>query len=901
MDYSGYSDYGYSVDASHRSDGAATADERSGTDNPNSHFDIQSFLATALHHNADEEEEWATLVFLSIHLGPWNMFLPRNVYSGASFCVTLLPRRFLIRQTTANLHYFHWVRRLVAIKAPKLGPDDQFSHNFKLLRSLTKEYQILKTEPLAKHKNIVTAYGCCWQTLPTGPAQPTPALILEGTKFGDLLKFRSSRSLTLRERLGLCMDITSALSALHTHGVIHGDLKPNNILIFNSWRIGYTAKVADFGSAILFSQTNGPCRPPPGTRAYRAPECGDESVRLGQDGLVKTDLFSLGITLAFLLVGSHIVDGIMTMPESDLQSLKEENRLAAWIFALGHNDSTQVAVPIKANDFLSWNESSIFADYNVASWFMYLCDALLAADARERPESAEHATMALRYMLRDHLHFLLPRKQEHASKVDGPALKPNFWVKMSDIMEMSKAKIRKLSGEHVPSRATISKREIEAISHCCGRTRSYLKEAKFIIEVNTGKKFRWKRHLKEWRAINSRSLSRRTLIPASVVHLADRMAGYVEESIGGEPSQESTIFWLLPRSVMDLLENQLLQDATDPRNSDSDRASAAYEYAIVIINSKDPTKSRIDNALELLEFAAGNGQVEAQACVGRLSDVFGRPLVASQDEEIEWLLAATRAGSATAQKRFRQLNAVRFNAAIHNIRQENGVICPWLNQALLDKSRRMQQTGELSALIDEAALTGNVELLLKIPPELPQEAYEGENVLGETPLIMACRGGHRLVVDILLARGVNAAHATEYGVTALHFLSAFSDDDIPVVASALLQHGAELDKVCKRELMYKELYDSPFGHSGGTPLLWAVVAGNQCAVRVLLALGADPFVIHQHPRKPGGHAFGESPITRAVTFHQADLLEILLSRSGGDSDLRNRLTSECAEPHSRAT
>ncbi|KAJ4179745.1 hypothetical protein NW755_012305 [Fusarium falciforme] len=360
---------------------------------------------------------------------------------------------------------------------------------------------------------------------------------------------------------------------------------------------------------------------------------------------------------------------------------------------------------------------------------------------------------------------------------------------------------------------------------------------------------------------------------------------------------------MLPHPVMKLLENQLRQNATNPRNTDANRADAAYEYAIMVFNADDPAEARIDSALKLLTFAARHGRVEAQASVGRLSEVFGRPLAASRDEEMVWLLAASRAGSTTAQRRFCDLDKEGFAAAMRDIRQGNGATCPLLNQLLLVNSRELRQAGGLADTIQsclhESAITGNVGLLLEIPPELPSGWYECENVLGETPLVVACRGGHTAVVEILLSRGANAAHGTAHGVTPLHFLAAFDDDDIPGVASTLLKHGADVDKVCERELIYKENSDSPFGHVGGTPLLWAVAARNHCAVRALLAQGADPFTMERHPPGFSKYAFKESPITRAVMLHQFDLLEIIVGAVGDGFDLRKRFITECSGFHSQ--
>ena len=360
---------------------------------------------------------------------------------------------------------------------------------------------------------------------------------------------------------------------------------------------------------------------------------------------------------------------------------------------------------------------------------------------------------------------------------------------------------------------------------------------------------------------------------------------------------------MLPHAVMEILEQQLLREASNPRNSCAERADASYEYAILVLQISDPTEARVSLALERLTLAARNGQMEAQASVGRLSDVFGSPLAASREEEMEWLLEASRAGSSTAQRQFRALDPVKFNAVMNEVRKKHGSICPLLNQELLERSLQAQQTGDLVNILygclHEAAITGNAGILLKIPPKIRPDFYECENQLGETPLVVACRGGHATVVDVLLRRGANAAHETARGVTPLHFLAAFNDDDITRVATTLFEHGAEVDKVCERDMVYNERSDSLFGQAGGTPLLWAVAAGNNCAVKALLAGGADPFITERQTSTFDRYSVRQSPITHAATFHQLDLLQSIISLSTDKSDFRKRFVVEYVGCHSQ--
>jgi serine/threonine protein kinase len=112
-------------------------------------------------------------------------------------------------------------------------------------------------------------------------------------------------------RLGILADIADGLQALHLSNVIHGDVKPDNILIFPDKDRGIRAKICDFGYAII-DPGAGPelQQPPPGTGMYNAPEVAWQKL-IVRDGLQYTDVYSFGIVIWQTLLGG-------TMPFSTL-------------------------------------------------------------------------------------------------------------------------------------------------------------------------------------------------------------------------------------------------------------------------------------------------------------------------------------------------------------------------------------------------------------------------------------------------------------------------------------------------------------------------------------------------------------------------------------------------------
>ncbi len=106
----------------------------------------------------------------------------------------------------------------------------------------------------------------------------------------------------------LFMAIVQGVEYLHARGIIHGDLKPDNVLIDGDVRdpSSWVPKVTDFGTVALIAHPvvlNG--RPAVvATPRYASPEHLD-----GVDALrVQSDIYCLGLILHFLLTGRHASD-----------------------------------------------------------------------------------------------------------------------------------------------------------------------------------------------------------------------------------------------------------------------------------------------------------------------------------------------------------------------------------------------------------------------------------------------------------------------------------------------------------------------------------------------------------------------------------------------------------------
>jgi eukaryotic-like serine/threonine-protein kinase len=103
--------------------------------------------------------------------------------------------------------------------------------------------------------------------------------------------------------IAIVRDCLAALAALHREGIVHGDVKPSNIMLKRTGN----AKIVDIGSA--FDVEDVParraCTPP-----YAAPE-----VLEGLTPTPRSDLASLGYVLIEMLAGAPPFAGLTTYPE----------------------------------------------------------------------------------------------------------------------------------------------------------------------------------------------------------------------------------------------------------------------------------------------------------------------------------------------------------------------------------------------------------------------------------------------------------------------------------------------------------------------------------------------------------------------------------------------------------
>ncbi|MBY6190308.1 protein kinase [Microbulbifer agarilyticus] len=243
------------------------------------------------------------------------------------------------------------------------------------------------------HPNIVALHDVLEET---AGSDTSVALVMEYIEGTTLRAWMRERSPSLQQKLSLLMQICLGLQQAHELGIIHRDLKADNILIAENAKGEPVAKITDFGiakSQQLDEKTLTAENQLAGTITAMSPE-----QILGKTLTARSDLFSLGAIAFELLCGSRPFE------KHEAGALAMANRITCEPHILPQQAWAGIPEPLAI-----------------------LLDKLLAKEPAQRPESAQIVYQG----------FALLHKQGMESEAE------DFTATLTDLFTQQKVKSRR--------------------------------------------------------------------------------------------------------------------------------------------------------------------------------------------------------------------------------------------------------------------------------------------------------------------------------------------------------------------------------------------------------------------------------------------------------------------------
>jgi serine/threonine protein kinase len=197
--------------------------------------------------------------------------------------------------------------------------DPQFAGYPEVVSRLRAEYVLSQR---AHHPGLVEIRGA--RTTDDG----LPYLVMEYLEGETLADLADRGTVELSTIIAVCAQVASAIAALHASGVIHCDIKHDNVFVLregNAW--GWPrVKVIDFGVSRTVDEAPNPDAAIAGTPWCMAPE------QWSGAPTTASDVYALGCLLYDLTTGAPPFDG--SLPELMLAHIEQRPARPSWLRAM---------------------------------------------------------------------------------------------------------------------------------------------------------------------------------------------------------------------------------------------------------------------------------------------------------------------------------------------------------------------------------------------------------------------------------------------------------------------------------------------------------------------------------------------------------------------------------------
>ncbi|KAH7250817.1 ankyrin repeat-containing domain protein [Fusarium solani] len=683
--------------------------------------------------------------------------------------------------------------------------------------------------PILQHPNLVDFLGLAWGINPFNSLQKLPVLIVEFAEHGSLSQLQQREYLGIETRRKLCLDVCQGLHMLHSCGIVHGDVKAENVLIFPDEEHKYRAKLSDFGYSLVMN-TERSSLLLGGTRPWKAPEA-KKAVNVSYAKYA--DIYSLALLIWCTFAhGRNIFKLLVDASKQGEEFYAEAERL-------------------KGTEELA-------AQTDLSAWYL---KAIMAAPYGDSVQFLEH------------FRSLQQRMQQNNTQVNDPAacidgiekilcaIPPMYFQALGPLKEQLLATVQHFGLYDAMQRAVTIGLSNEPSQRDLGQIMVSLGHNGLFTEDSAGPdqvlKSNLNQHHFTWRHW--------TKMDSSVQRYLTTI--YIQR---GE--EEAKKGMLNPPEAFLLTALYINGYGVDKNTSSASRwlfnawgvkhpLASAYGYRIArAIGVTFDNTEGVVGSLNLMALRGSRIAFEDLALVSK-----------NDYEETKKTIRNSLAG--TGANHFFQTEML--HGFTHGMWIKTFGNIP----VLLDNFSRLNRIADYTAnkrgdrILHVAASCGQTEAIEALLDRFPSLEVDQLNDQGETPLLCACRAGQTDTVLWLASHGAKASVAARNGESPLHWLISFDDEEIERVGPALIQAGADSDVKTTTFIAYQAEFPASLDLDRlpeGYPIGWATHCDRPQIVKFLLSNTTDPRMCNTSwPR-------ANSALEVAASQLRSDCLELMI-------------------------
>lgn len=706
------------------------------------------------------------------------------------------------------------------------------------MNSVMMEIYALMHQPLYEHANIVKLLALGWGTNPFESSYRLPVIVTEYADQGNLADLQAREILTSEVKRTISLDIAHGLQVLHRCGIIHGDMKSENVLIFSHPKKTYVAKLGDFGFSIV-GEASAPRVNIGGTMPWRAPESYGPVAR---EHLAKTDVYSYGLTVWRIAMDGSNPFSVLHGSGSTASGVT----LAAFTSKLRDDDLVKDEAQLNR-----W-----YQPFTLHAMDKLCGNALPPADQVVQIFQKAQAALQTGSM---------------NTSQDLEFLKYVFWL--VHCLGMSNEPLFGNIGEHLVATALSDGFYGKLNTILAGCLSKAPEERDLSVAIST--------------------LSNSNEGQDNTVELGEEML--LRQSFDHHIMSWQAVQDLQP-SVQTFLFERFRARADEYASRNQVNTPECFVLASFYMNGLG-TQPNLQEAWRLVLHAAANGHQVAQANAWRIARVTGTELatIISPQQILERQsfsgsrgalqdLAIIAPERAVEVKRIIKAGLAGVGASFWGDDLLRGYTHGhWINTfrnttVLVENLKNLKEVADYKVnkrgdrILHMAASCAQLQVVEALLDNFPSLTVDQLNDVGETPLLSACRSGHRDVVELLLSRGADPKIATSSKESPLHWLISFNENEVYAVGQALISAGADVKSLTTKQIKYGA-FPSGIDFDNlppGTPLTWAVHHDRSDIIEFFLSQPESACLcVITAPYNP-------TPLEWAAKYHHRHCLEAMI-------------------------